>query len=90
MSKRYDCIWTVDFLPNRTEVAVYDRDNHNVIYQNLAATIDNNFSAVERFIERLGINIFNFEVFDNRLSTVYTGKGSLTEIFSKQSVRDMV
>jgi hypothetical protein len=90
MSRRYDCLWEVDFLPTRTEVAVYNRDDKKVIYQDLSADINNDVTTVEIFIQGIGINIFNFEVFEHKLSTIYSGKGSLSEIFYKQSVRDIV
>ena len=88
---RYNCYWNVDFLPNRVEAMLTDRDSNKILLSAIDIKIDNNFSAVERYLESIGLNIFNYQIFENRLSTVYAGKGTYesSELFLKNNPLDI-
>jgi len=80
----------VSFLPNRVEVVVTSRDSNATLFEDLKAELDCNFDSVEKFLDKIGVTIFNYECFKHTVSTNYLGKGVLREIFSEQSVRDVV
>jgi hypothetical protein len=87
---RYNCYWVVSFLPTRTEVMINDRETGTTAFQDLNATIDNNFTAVEEYLDAKGVTIFNYECFEHRNITNFLGKGVLSDIFKTQPVRDIV
>lgn len=90
MATRYNCYWIVSFLPTRIEVVVNSRDSNVTLFEDLRAELDCNFDAVEKFLDKIGVTIFNYECFKHTVSTNYLGKGVFSEIFSEQSVRDVV
>lgn len=69
---------------------INDRDSSATLYIDLSVDIDCNFDSVENYLKSIGLKIYNYECLTHRESVNYVGKGVLTEIFSEQTVRDIV
>jgi hypothetical protein len=69
---------------------ISNRETGETAFEDLNATVDNSFAAVEKYLEDKGLIIFNYECFEYKNITNFVGKGVLSDIFSKQPVRDMI
>lgn len=76
---KYNCTWLVDFLPNRTEYAVYERDTDKLLFEGVTEIdADDAFHTVE-FLKTLGVKVFNYKLNYNEQTDIvnYSGRGML-------------
>jgi hypothetical protein len=90
MRQKSNCYYFVDFLPSRTEVMISSISDNECIYQNFNLNIENSELGVKNFLLDIGIKAVSIRCNQHRESTTYNGKAVLTDIFSEQSVRNIV
>jgi hypothetical protein len=75
---KYNCSWVVDFLPNRTEYAVYERGTNKILLEGITIIDVADTEHVVKFIENLGVNVFNYKLSNYNVRydiANYSGKG---------------
>jgi hypothetical protein len=67
--EKYNCLWSVDFLPNRTELYVTSRNsNEELIFEMI--DIKPELDSVIEYLEQKGIKVFNYQ--DNTSRSMFT------------------